>query len=66
MRVGTAQGVDAGQSSRDAVKLLKSFLERAEETSLLSAIPSEVWDDFQTDAYDDAITGFTRTFFVKN
>ncbi len=54
--------VDGGQSSKDAVALMKAFLARAEETELLAALPENVWADFQSGIYDDAITFFTRVW----
>jgi hypothetical protein len=60
MRIGTAQGVDSGDSSKEAVLALRAFLTRAEEFDLLSTLDDQVWDVFEGNNYDDAITQFTR------
>ena len=41
MRVGTANGVDEGQSSADAVECLRVFLESMGETEMLSKLEKE-------------------------
>ena len=65
MRVGTAQGVDDGTSSEDAVKALRAFVERAHDESthdVAGAISEELWTKLEGKDFDDGIAEFTDAF----
>jgi hypothetical protein len=62
MRIGTAQGVDSGASSQEAVLATRAFLTRAGEEELLATLEDELWTGFESKTYDDSITQFIRVW----
>lgn len=63
MRVGTASGVDKGNSSIDACGAVRAFLECASEDVLLKKLDqAQVWPVLEKSSYDDGMTTVTRAF----
>jgi len=63
MRIGTAQGVDKGESSKDAVHSLKVFLEAMSEDVILAEMKEKkIWETLKKAKYDDGVTKLTAVF----
>eukprot|EP00808_Paulinella_micropora_P010521 g49339.t1 len=63
MRIGTAQGCDDGESSKDAIASLKVFLKAVEEDELLDNCEKNgVFALLAKPKYDDAVTELTKLF----
>ena len=63
MRIGTASGVDKGNSAIDACGAVRAFLEALGEDVLLRRLNSEsVWPLLEGSSYDDGMTCVTRCF----
>lgn len=67
MRVGTANGVDDGTSSKDAVRASECLLKALNEIDMLEKIAAkDVWERMKGKEYDDAITDAAAVFCEVN